>query len=375
MLTNRPGLRQGEKIMVAMSGGLDSSVAALLVKKAGYQPVGATLRLWVDPYAKEKAVTRSWRGSPSDAVSEARSVARALNIPHYVFDMQEAFYKHVVCYFSEEYLKGRTPNPCLACNRQIKFSLLMQKARTMGINYLATGHYARICYEPTTKRFRLLKGVDSEKDQSYMLFTLNQEQLSALIFPLGNLFKQDVRDLALKAGLKVAQKDESQEICFIPDNDYRGFLKRRNPQAFIPGDIISVSGKKLGRHKGLAFYTIGQRKGLGLTSAVPLYVTRIDTKKNLLVVGEEEHTYSKGLIAEELSFVSGIQPAETYKAEVKIRYRSSPVPATLFPPTGSSMKLFFKTAQKAVTPGQAAVFYAGEEVLGGGIICAPIPLY
>jgi tRNA-specific 2-thiouridylase len=175
--------------------------------------------------------------------------------------MQEAFYKHVVCYFSEEYLKGRTPNPCLACNRQIKFSLLMQKARTMGINYLATGHYARICYEPTTKRFRLLKGVDSEKDQSYMLFTLNQEQLSALIFPLGNLFKQDVRDLALKAGLKVAQKDESQEICFIPDNDYRGFLKGETPRHLSLVILYLSLGKNLAGIKGLLFTPLASARG------------------------------------------------------------------------------------------------------------------
>lgn len=374
MSTNRPGLKRGEKIMVAMSGGLDSAVTVLLLQKAGYRPIGATLRFWVDPFSAEKATAEAKSCCCSDVVSEAEEVAQALKIPHYVFDLQDAFFKQVVCYFSEEYLRGRTPNPCLVCNRHLKFPFLLQKAGSLGISYLATGHYARICHDSPTGKYRLLKAVDSKKDQSYTLFTLNQEQLSSILFPLGSLYKEGVRELAWKAGLKVAQKSESQEICFLPDNDYRGFLKRERPRSFAPGEIVSVSGERLGRHKGLPFYTIGQRKGLGLTSATPLYVIEMDTKKNLLVVGEEEQTYSKGLVAESINFVSGIQPAKPQKVEVKIRYRAPSIPATLFPPTESGVRLIFGTAQKAVTPGQAAVFYSGEEVLGGGVINAPIPI-
>ncbi|RJX28041.1 MAG: tRNA 2-thiouridine(34) synthase MnmA [Dethiobacter sp.] len=358
--------------MVAMSGGVDSSVAAILLKEAGFQPVGVTLRLWVDPVAEEKAADETRGCCSLEAVSDARNVAQDLDIPHYVLNMREAFHEKVVSYFTREYLEGRTPNPCIACNRYLKFSLLLQKARGLGINYLATGHYARITYDPGENMYRLFRGKDRRKDQSYMLYTMNQEQLSSVIFPLGSYVKQEIREIARDRGFNVAEKKESQEICFIPDNDYRGFLGREHPQAFSPGDILSASGEKLGRHRGLAFYTVGQRKGLGLASQQPLYVVKIDTRANVLVVGEEEETYSGGLVAEELSFVSGNAPLETLEVEIKIRYRAPLVPATLYPPEGDRARVLFAGRQKAVTPGQAVVFYQGDEVLGGGTIAAGV---
>jgi len=353
-----------------MSGGVDSSVAALLLKEAGFNPVGVTLRLWVDPLAEERASDEAWGCCSLEAVNDARRVAQALDIPHYVLNMQEAFHAKVVSYFIREYLSGRTPNPCIACNRHIKFSLLLQKARALKISYLATGHYARVTYDSAKRIYRLFRGSDKDKDQSYMLYMLNQEQLPFVLFPLGSYTKGEVRKIAREKGLGVAEKMESQEICFIPDNDYRGFLERGYPQAFSPGDILSTSGEKLGRHRGVAFYTVGQRKGLGLVSSRPLYVVKIDAYNNVLVVGEEEESYSEGLIAEELNFVSGKAPHSPQEIEVKIRYRSSLVPAVLYPPLKKSVRVVFGQKQKAVTPGQSAVFYRGEEVLGGGTIAA-----
>jgi tRNA-specific 2-thiouridylase len=377
----RPGLQPGEKVMVAMSGGVDSSVAALLLKEAGFQPVGVTLRLWVDPAAEEMASGEARGCCSLQDISDARRVAGILEIPFYVLNMKEAFNDKVVSYFVREYLEGRTPNPCIACNRYIKFSLLLQKARALGIGFLATGHYARIVYDSEKDVYRLFRGLDSQKDQSYMLYTMNQEQLSSVLFPLGGYTKEEARELARERGLQVAEKRDSQEICFIPDNDYRSFLEREQA-SFSPGDILSTSGKKLGRHRGLPFYTIGQRKGLGLVSPRPLYVVEIDRRNNVLIVGEEEETYSQGLEAEDLNFISGRAPLEPQEVMIKIRYRSPLVPATLYPPETSPQKgegsvtaalrirVVFDRKQKAVTPGQSVVFYRGDEVLGGGIIAS-----
>lgn len=357
-----------------MSGGVDSSVAALLLKEAGYEPIGVTLRLWIDPHA-EKRVARAGNDSGTgrnrcslENIDGAREAAAALNIPHYVFDTQETFHEQVVTYFIREYLQGRTPNPCIACNRYLKFTHLLQKIRAMDISYLATGHYVRNLYDPQNNLYRLFRAGDKTKDQSYMLYTLSQEQLSALLFPLGGYSKKEVKELAHKKGFKIAQTKESQEICFIPDNDYRGFLARENPRAATPGEIVSTTGQKLGTHRGSAFYTIGQRKGLGLSARYPLYVVRIDPHNNILIVGEEEETYSGYLTAVELNFVAGEPPRQLQEIEAKIRYRADPSPAVLYPPQRGTARVEFKEKQKAVTPGQAVVFYRGEEVLGGGTI-------
>lgn len=362
----------GRKVMVAMSGGVDSSVAAMLLKDSGYDVIGVTLRLWVDPYAEAKAGEEAKGCCSYDAVADARLVADMLGIPHYVFDMKNEFYENIVCNFTSEYNCGRTPNPCIECNRTVKFAFLLRKARGLGIDLLATGHYARIDYDHAEGSAKLLKGIDRQKDQSYMLYVLGQEELSATLFPLGAMTKEQVRELALTRGLKVAGKAESQEICFIPDNDYRSFMERECPLIALPGAIISTAGEQLGRHQGVAFYTIGQRKGLGITASHPLYVVRVDAEKNQIMVGTERELYSKGLLAGKLNYISGVVPAGPVAVEAKIRYRASAVPAILNPPQDGFATVVFAEEQKSVTPGQSVVFYRADEVLGGGVIEAGI---
>jgi len=361
-------LQKDKTIMVAMSGGVDSSVAALLLKEAGYDVVGVTLRLWVDPLSEEQAGEEAKSCCSYESVLDAQKVAALLDIPHYVLNMKDEFYENIVCNFTSEYLRGRTPNPCVECNRTVKFSHLLQKTRGLGINYIATGHYARIKYEQEKDYYQLLRGVDRHKDQSYMLYVLTQEELKATFFPLGEMTKQDIRKIADRANLKVAGKAESQEICFIPDNDYRSFMERVCPETVRPGEIISTAGERLGRHQGIAFYTIGQRKGLGITYSEPLYVVDIDAANNRVVVGTEAETYSSGMVVERINYISGVPPAEPLQVEIKIRYHAPAVPAVMYPPENDCARVVFQTMQKAVTPGQSAVFYDGEEVIGGGVI-------
>lgn len=361
-------MTKGTRVMVAMSGGVDSSVAAMMLKEAGYDVVGVTMRLWFDPHAEAEAVDQHKGCCSMAAIEDARKLAAMLDIPHYVLNMQDAFYENIVRRFTDEYLQGRTPNPCIECNRSIKFASLLNRAQALGIDYLATGHYARIIYNPASGLYRLLKGKDQQKDQSYMLYVLKQKDLPHIIFPLGEMTKQQVRLTAKEKHLNTADQEESQEICFIPDNDYRSFMQRHFPEVISPGDIVTTSGSKVGRHRGIAFYTVGQRKGLGLTSTEPLFVVHIDAGKNLVVVGKREETYSEGLIAGNLNYLSGITQNQQLEVAVKVRYRSSAVPAVLFPQVKGRVRVIFHKAQQAVTPGQSAVFYQGDEVIGGGII-------
>lgn len=337
------------KVAVAVSGGVDSSAAALLLKEAAYEVLGIHMRLWESPRLDYQA-------------HRAENICRILGIPYHQVDLQREFESHVVDYFCQEYQQGRTPNPCVACNQHIKFGLLLDKALSLGADYLATGHYAKV--EHSRDGHRLLKAADTGRDQSYFLYTLTQEKLGHVLFPLGEHSRDEVKQMAKQAGLPTATKS-SQDICFISQKNYGAFLSQRF--STLPGDVIDTQGKKLGQHRGIAFYTIGQRHGLGLASGKPLYVIRIEPEHNRIVLGPEKELSSQKLTAQKLSWISGKAPREPITARAKIRYKSKEAEAILFP-RDDSMDVHFTQPQKAVTPGQAIVFYNVDEVLGGGII-------
>jgi tRNA-specific 2-thiouridylase len=354
-------------IVAAMSGGVDSSVAAALLKDEGFEVVGLTMNLFaLSPKACRDEALRSCCGFR--AVEDAHRVALALGLEHFVADFRKAFEDAVVADFCREYERGRTPNPCLRCNQFIKFDKLWTRARRLGAAGLATGHYARIDVDPDTGRRRLLKGVDSEKDQSYFLYTLTQAQLARTLFPLGGYRKAEVRAIARKLGLPVAEKRESQEICFVPDRDYGRFLRERLPEAFKPGPIVDATGKVLGRHDGILKYTVGQRKGMGIAAAHPLYVIAVDAARNTIVAGTNAELYRDRLVASDVNWIAGDRLTEPREAAVKIRYKHAEAKARLAPQDEGRIHVEFEKPQRAITPGQAAVFYDGEVVLGGGTI-------
>jgi len=338
-----------ERVAVALSGGVDSSAAALLLKEAAYEVIGIHMRLWDSPRSEYQA-------------HRAETICRILDIPFHQVDLQKEFESRVVDYFCREYQQGRTPNPCVACNQYIKFGLLLDRALSLGADYLATGHYARV--EHSGDGHRLLKAADTSRDQSYFLYTLTQEKLGHVLFPLGGHSKDEVEQTAEQAGLPTAARS-SQDICFISQKNYATFLSRRFPAQ--PGDIVDTRGNKLGQHRGIAFYTIGQRHGLGLASDKPLYVIRIEPESNRIMLGQEKELYSQKLAAQKLNWISGKAPREPITVTAKIRYKSKEAEAALFFRNGS-VDVHFAQPQKAVTPGQAIVFYNMDEVLGGGII-------
>lgn len=359
-------MKSKPKVVVAMSGGVDSSVAAALLLRDGYDVIGVTMKLWDEP-ADPASLPENGCCSLS-AVHDARRVADRLGIPHYVINYQALFKSAVIDYFIEEYLAGRTPNPCIACNQRIKFTALLQKSHELDADYLASGHYARVYRDPDTNRYRLLRGHDAKKDQSYVLYHLNQDSLPHILFPLGELSKTETREIAADLGLLVADKPESQEICFIPDNDYRRFISAQRPDALSPGLFVDEHGNVLGRHQGYACYTVGQRKGLGIALGTPRFVRAIHPTKNEVCLGTEEQIFSSKLTAQHINWVSGQVPKSVPNITAKIRYSASAQNAILKPLQNNRAEIVFETPQRAVTPGQSVVFYVGDEVLGGGII-------
>jgi len=341
-----------KRVVVAMSGGVDSSVAAALLKEEGYEVLGVTMC----HYDGDKNL------------EAAHQVAQKLGISWHILDFTKEFKRLVIDYFCKEYLAGRTPNPCVICNLKIKFGLLLEKAKSLGADYLTTGHYAINEYDQKSKRFLLKRGVDGSKDQSYFLYRLNQDILSYVLFPLGRFKKSQSREVAKKFGLKNYKKEESQEICFIRDGDYRKFLRQNVSESIKQGKFTDKSGNILGVHQGIPFYTIGQRKRLGIFSNKRRYVIKIDPQENTIILGEEEDLYQDKLIIKDLNFISGDKLSDSIKVEVKIRYNSKKAPAIISPYEDDKIVIDFEKPQRAITPGQSAVFYLGDVVVGGGII-------
>ncbi len=357
------------RIVVAMSGGVDSSVTAALLKQQGHDVIGVTLNVW--PESSVDEVTRTKACCGISAVDDARRVADLLDIPYYVLNFRELFREYVIADFVREYTRGRTPNPCVRCNQHVKFRPVLQRAAALGAEFVATGHYVRRDQDPLTGRYRLRKAADPSKDQSYVLFPMQQDELARTLFPLGDLPKTETRRLAVEFGLPVAKKPESMEICFVPDNKYGRYVEAAAPHAAQPGPIVDLQGRYLGEHPGITFFTVGQRKGLGLTSAEPLYVIDIDSERNALIVGADRDLYCRELVAVDLNLVALHALDGPVRCRARIRYRMSEAPATLepLPEEGEGVvRVTFDEPQRAITPGQAVVFYDGDIVLGGATI-------
>ena len=365
------------KIAVAMSGGVDSSAAAAILKEQGHELVGFTMQLW----NQRRGISVDENGDPLpsrccslDDVYDARRVAEELGVPFYVLNLEDDFERDVVQPFVDSYLSGETPIPCVSCNSRLKFASLDRLAESLGCEKVATGHYARVDFDEAAGRYRLLRGSNLQKDQSYFLWELTQQQLSRSLFPLGEMSKPEVRDVAREHSLAVADKSESQEICFVPDGNYAGFidryLKAEDAENRLPGegDIVSAAGEVVGHHSGIHRYTIGQRRGIGIAAERPLYVIGIEAPQNRVVVGEPDDLLAREFVAARVNWIAFDNPREPVRAEVRVRYRHNPAPATITPMDNGRARVVFDEPQRAITPGQATVFYRGDEVLGGGWI-------
>jgi tRNA-uridine 2-sulfurtransferase len=353
-----------QKVVLGMSGGVDSSVAAYILKEQGYEVIGITMQVW--PRDEEYEELEGGCCSLS-SVNDARRVADKLDIPFYVMNYKEIFEKKVISYFVEEYLAGRTPNPCIACNKYIKFDEFLNKAKMLGADYIATGHYAKIEKDEETGRYLLLRANDDRKDQTYVLYGLTQYQLQHTLMPLYGYTKDRVREIAAEIGLDVANKPDSEEICFVPDNDYAKFIKKRVPDKVKEGNFVDENGKFLGKHKGIVHYTIGQRKGLGIAFGKPMFVADIIPDKNLVVLSDEGSVFKSKLYAEDINLIAFETLTEPMRVTIKIRSTAKEAPA-LIKPERNGVVVEFDTPQRAITKGQAVVFYNGNTVIGGGTI-------
>lgn len=358
-----------KKVAVGMSGGVDSSVAAYLLKEQGFDVIGVTMQIWQDEDPQQAAENGGCCGL--SAVDDARRVADMLEIPYYVLNFKKEFKENVIDYFMDEYMHARTPNPCIACNRYVKWEALLNRALELGCDYIATGHYARVC-QLDNGRYALKKSATDKKDQTYALYNLTQEQLSRTLMPVGEYEKDEIRKIAEKIGLLVANKPDSQEICFIPDNDYAGYIERETGKTFETGNFVDTSGNILGKHKGIIHYTIGQRKGLGLSLGAPAFVLDIRPETNEVVIGTNEDTFHDCLLANKVNFMSVPEIKEEMKVTAKIRYSHIGAPCTIKMIGNDQIACKFDEAVRAITPGQAVVFYDGNVVVGGATIMQTI---
>ncbi|GAA0063882.1 tRNA 2-thiouridine(34) synthase MnmA [Clostridium sp. CTA-1] len=352
-----------KKVLVGMSGGVDSSVAAYLLKEQGYEVIGVTMQIWQDD---EEFIEKEGGCCSLSAVADARRVANKIGIPFYVMNFKDAFKRNVIDYFVDEYMEGRTPNPCIACNKFIKFSSFLDKAMAMGIDYVATGHYAII--EKHNDRYIIKKSEDDKKDQTYALYNLTQFQLERTLMPCGQYKKSKIREIAKEIGLRVHNKKDSEEICFIPDNDHGRYIKNRFPNKVREGNFVDKQGNILGTHKGIVYYTIGQRKGLGIAFGKPMYVVDINLFRNEVVLGDLEDLLNTELIAKDTNYIPFDTLKEPMEVEAKIRYSQIPSKAIITPVEDGRVRVNFHEKQRAITKGQSVVFYKDDLLIGGGII-------
>jgi tRNA-specific 2-thiouridylase len=355
-----------KRVVMGMSGGVDSSVAAYLLKEQGYDVIGITMQIWQD--MREDVFEREGGCCSLSAAEDARRVCSKLDIPFYVVNFKDIFEEKVIDYFVDEYFQGKTPNPCIACNRHIKFDALLNKARALEADYVSTGHYARVAFDPKFNRYVMKKSATLKKDQTYALYNLTQEQLGATLMPLGDYTKDAVRQLAHEQRFDVAAKPDSQEICFVEDDDYGRFLSERKPGAVKPGYFVDTKGNILGKHKGIVHYTVGQRKGLGIALGKPIFVVELIPDKNLVVLGDETEVFSRELIASDVNLILYDKLTAPIRVKAKIRYSAREADCTVEPLEGNKLRVVFDEPQRAITPGQAVVLYDEDYVVGGGTI-------